>query len=303
MTSTATIDGFALTVPGTDIPLVVDEGHLRADGTDGTAFGMVSEVVWDLTHPDQRPTFDRFATEYAAIRTAEQRDLSAEEVRELPQVRADHPLAQMWEQRAASYALLPQALVGLSPGRAIDIGAGCGWLAAGLARMGWTMAATDITVDGGDGLAAARHHAEDLLLVRADMHSLPFASESVDLVVFNASLHYGAPVTGALQEAARVITPGGRIVVMDSPTFEDPAAGHQMVAESHEQLSKTLDVLPAALPGPGFVARDDLVGFAFERLDSASRVRTAFHRWRGARRAGREVAERPVLVAPIGADT
>lgn len=288
---------FRLTVPGTDTPLVEDDGRLTADGD---SFGVVVDGIWDLVRDERRPILDCFAAKYAAVRAKEHRELSPAEVQALPNVDSSHPLATMWQQRAASYERFKTAISATAPGLAIDIGAGSGWLAADLARSGWHAAAVDVTVHGGDGLAAARHHDAHLLLIRAEMQVLPFATNSVDLAVFNASLHYAENVIDALHEAARVVRPGGSLAVLDSPVFRDPAAGHTMVEEFAAYSRTTLGVPAADLEGPGFVAESDLGEFPFDRSGDPAGWRDRVHQWRGARKAGRETAASPLLIATIG---
>jgi ubiquinone/menaquinone biosynthesis C-methylase UbiE len=48
-----------------------------------------------------------------------------------------------------------------------------------------------------------------------DMYHLPFARESVDLVVFHQVLHYADDAAAAVAEAARCLRPGGRVLVVD----------------------------------------------------------------------------------------
>jgi len=288
---------FSLTEPGTDVPLVERAAQLVGAGA---TFGQVGEGIWDLIRPERRPVLDRFAADYAAVRAAESRELSAAQVQTLPLIDDNHPLAGMWRERAASHARFKSTIRAVPAGSALDIGAGCGWLAADLARSGWCAAAVDVTVDGGDGLAAARYHNAELLLARAEMQALPFASNSVDLAVFNASLHYAADVSDALVEAARVVRPGGSVVVLDSPVFSDPAAGRSMVDEFVVHSETTLGLRAAQHEGKGFVTEDDLLGHGLAPVHADGRLRRRVHQWRGARKAGRETATRPLLVATIG---
>ena len=294
--------GFRLTAPGTNESLAVVDDTLVGNGH---AFGQLDHGIWDLTRPQARPVLDDFAHDYARVRAAEGRTLSADQVRALPAIEADHALASMWRQRKTSFDLF-HAWLRTRPDlqgerSVVDLGAGCGWLAAHLARDRWQAAAIDITVDGGDGLAAARHHREPLLLIRAEMSALPFADDSVDLAVFNASLHYAADVTAALAEARRVVRPRGYLAVIDSPIFHSPVAGHAMVDEFAQSARQAHGFAPPAHLGAGFVTWQQVEQFGFTPIVMASGPRARFHQWRGARRAGREVAQRPQLVAQSAA--
>lgn len=308
--------GFQLTSPGTDQTLCADQTPRTdetrwADGStlvdDGGRRYECVDGVWDFIVDSRRDAIERFATDYAAVRSAEARTpRSADAVRALPYADLSGELVDMWAQRAQSFDRFLDRLgsrTGAETGTVVDLGAGCGWLAARLAAAGWTAAAVDITVDGGDGLAAARWHDHDLFLARAEMDLLPFQTGSVDLVVFNASLHYAPDMATTLTEAARVTRPGGRIVIMDSPVFTDPAAGVAMVAEFAAATTAAHGVTPATLFGPGFVTEADLDRFVTHhrpaqvtRIDDRHGPMGAIRSRLGARRAGREIAKRPLLM-------
>ena len=49
----------------------------------------------------------------------------------------------------------------------------------------------------------------------ADMYRLPLGDASFDTAVLQMVLHYAEDPTGAVAEAARVLTPGGRLIVID----------------------------------------------------------------------------------------
>jgi SAM-dependent methyltransferase len=47
------------------------------------------------------------------------------------------------------------------------------------------------------------------------MEEVPIESASVDLVFFSQSLHHALHPERAVEEAARILVPGGRVVVLD----------------------------------------------------------------------------------------
>ena len=54
----------------------------------------------------------------------------------------------------------------------------------------------------------------------ADMYSLPFSESVMDAVVFHQVLHFAEDPAGAVAEGARVLAPGGRLVVVDFAPHE-----------------------------------------------------------------------------------
>lgn len=257
--------------------------------------------VFDFVRPERRDAIDRFARDYAAVRVAEGREpMSAEAIEALPYRDLSGDLHDMWRARSDSFDRFMERVDTSRHGSMVDVGGGCGWLARRFAASGWRASVLDITVDG-DGLAAAAQLDETLLLVRAEMDDVPFEDDSVDLVVFNASLHYATDVGVTLREAARIIRPGGMLAVLDSPVFASSAAGDQMVAEFERQAETELGVPAPTLFGPGYVTEADLDRplpsmAPWDRVDDRSGIVGALRSRLGARRAGRETAKRPLLI-------
>ncbi|QIO22550.1 class I SAM-dependent methyltransferase [Haloarcula sp. JP-L23] len=108
-----------------------------------------------------------------------------------------------------------------------------------------------IVVDAAPGmLRRARSHG--LVAIVGDAGRLPLAAESVDAVLIVDALHHMAQVDAVISEAARVLRPGGVLVVRE---FN-----------------------PATLRGRGLVAAEHLVGFAsvfFTPDELTRRVATA----------------------------
>jgi ArsR family transcriptional regulator len=62
----------------------------------------------------------------------------------------------------------------------------------------------------------------------ADMYRLPLADAGFDLVVMQMVLHYAEDPEGALSEAARVLRPGGRLVIVDLAPHRDHGAFYRL---------------------------------------------------------------------------
>lgn len=102
-------------------------------------------------------------------------------------------------------------------GHVLDIGTGTGrmleLLAPGsLGATGIDRSADMLRVARGKLEAAKLSHCE---VRQADMYALPQADASVDTVLLHQVLHYADNPGAAIAEAARVLAPGGRLLVVD----------------------------------------------------------------------------------------
>jgi 2-polyprenyl-6-hydroxyphenyl methylase/3-demethylubiquinone-9 3-methyltransferase len=107
---------------------------------------------------------------------------------------------------AARAALIPPAA---RPGAVLlDLGCGGGLLAPHVARLGYRHVGVDLVAV---SLDLARRHG--VVPVRADVHRLPFISESVDVVSAGEILEHVPDPSTVLREACRVLRPGGLLVL------------------------------------------------------------------------------------------
>jgi SAM-dependent methyltransferase len=211
------------------------------------------------------PALDLFAREYARHRAGEGRGYRDETLFELPFVKTG-PHAAQWAVRARTFeafmaeVLRPQARLSRTPLTVVDLGAGNGWLSYRVAIDGHRVFALDVRNDDVDGLGAAEPfllRAPSMRRIVGPFEEVPLASGSVDIAVFNASLHYATDLGAVLREAERVIRSGGLIVIMDSPFYRSEADGLTMVAEKREQFGGQAEVL-MALPFIEFLTRERL---------------------------------------------
>lgn len=119
-------------------------------------------------------------------------------------------------------AALLRALEDRPVGRLLDVGTGTGRVI----ELVNGRATSAIGVDRSPEmlrLARARLDAAGLgsVLVRqADMSALPFDNGAFDTVVMNQVLHFASDPGGVLQEAARVLGPGGQLLIADYAAHE-----------------------------------------------------------------------------------
>ena len=117
-----------------------------------------------------------------------------------------------------SWKSLAEALLRLMPPLVIaDLGAGDGAFALLLAQRAEQVIAVDSSarmLDFGRE-QAARHGIENVDFRLGDMEEPPIDAASVDLVFFSQSLHHALHPEQAVQQAARILRPAGRIAILD----------------------------------------------------------------------------------------
>ena len=113
------------------------------------------------------------------------------------------------------------AALGNGPGNVLDAGMGPGRLCAILGDRGWTVWGVDASEEM-VALARSRLPNASDRLVSASIEVMPFEDDWFDAVVATGVLEY-AVVPDALRELARVVRPGGRIVV----SYPNPRAAYR----------------------------------------------------------------------------
>jgi len=111
--------------------------------------------------------------------------------------------------RALSY-LLPAAEVA-------DLGCGDGYLTIEAARWAKKVVAVDRSPDmlARAKALARRRKVSNIVWKRGELERVPLADASVDIAVLSQALHHAVEPPRALAEAARVLRPGGRLLVLD----------------------------------------------------------------------------------------
>jgi ubiquinone/menaquinone biosynthesis C-methylase UbiE len=117
-----------------------------------------------------------------------------------------------------SWKSVAEALLRLMPPLVVaDLGAGEGASALLLAQRAKKVIAVDSSarmIEVGRE-QAQRHGLKNIDYRLGDMEEIPIGDGEVDLVFFSQSLHHALHPERALAEAARILVPGGRIVILD----------------------------------------------------------------------------------------
>lgn len=151
-----------------------------------------------------------------------------------------------------SWKSLAEALLRLMPPLVIaDLGAGDGAFALLLAQRAKQVIAVDSSAKmlefGRE--QAARNGIDNVDFRLGDMEEAPIEDGNVDLVFFSQSLHHAPHPERAVQEAARILRPGGRVAILDlsKHRFEE---ARELYAD--ERLGFSEAELMDLLEGAGF---------------------------------------------------
>jgi len=254
-----------------------------------------------------------FLRHYETVRDGEGSSLPLEIVRGLPGLPPNsypREVSALWRRRQQAYQRLIALLrrrtsTGGASLNVLELGAGNGWLSWRLHGLGHHMVATDICLSPDHGLGMAQRVASTsetagdrpaFVCVQATMERLPFVDRQFDVVLAAASLHYARSVTRAVREAARVLAPGGALILVDTPLYEKAAAGQIVVARRLAEQRTRFGTEGAGTAGHYFLVRPDLrrtfhlAGLRYQEIAVHGTLRSTAG---GVRRWGRRALRRP----------
>jgi ArsR family transcriptional regulator len=146
-----------------------------------------------------------------------------------------------------SWFLWSSALASLLPALDVaDFGCGTGVLSVSIARWAKTVLAIDQNPDALHEARsrAKRQGARNITFLREDLHHLSLPAERTGLVVLSQSLHHVEDPQAVLAEAARILTHGGKVVVLElmphRETWVQERLGHRHLGFQPADLERQL---------------------------------------------------------------
>ena len=134
----------------------------------------------------------------------------------------------------------------LPPLRVADLGCGEGYLTIEASRWASEVIAVDrsASVLARARALAARRKVSNITWKTGDLEQLPLDDESVDVALLSQALHHAEDPARAIAEAARIIVPGGRVLLLDlrehNETWVRDRLGDRWTGFSEETLRKLL---------------------------------------------------------------
>lgn len=123
-----------------------------------------------------------------------------------------------------SWAAWARALGHLLPRvRVADLGCGEGYLSIESSRWASRVFAVDVSpkVLQGARAQAREKGARNITWKKGEIENLPLASESVDVALLSQALHHAKDPGRAVREAARILVPGGILLLLDLKTHKE----------------------------------------------------------------------------------
>lgn len=151
-----------------------------------------------------------------------------------------------------SWFLWAQALGALMPKLTVaDFGCGTGVLTVEIARWAKKVIAIDVSED---VLEKARERVQregrrNVELLCEDLHALPLKDNRVDVVVISQSLHHVEEPSRVLEEAYRILAPGGRLLVLELMPHDERWVRERL---GHWHLGFDPESIRTQMAGAGF---------------------------------------------------
>jgi SAM-dependent methyltransferase len=168
-----------------------------------------------------------FEKRYVQLREKENRLYRDEIVKRLPRIPVDHPTRNEWHLRKICLDELVSHLEKRGQCKSIlEVGCGNGWLSHALVTsLGAGVCALDINeIELNQGARVFK--SDDLTFVYADIFTVPFNGYQFDTIILASATQYFADVPRLLSRLLELLTPTGRIYLVDSPWYSEATVGN-----------------------------------------------------------------------------
>ena len=134
----------------------------------------------------------------------------------------------------------------LPPVRVADLGCGEGYLTIETSRWASKVVAVDrsASVLRRAQDLASRRHVTNVVWKTGELEALPLKDESVDIALMSQALHHAGDPAKAMEEAVRILVPGGRLLLLDLREHDEEwvrkKLGDKWLGFSEEKLRKLL---------------------------------------------------------------
>ncbi len=160
----------------------------------------------------------KFEEIYTAVRIAENRIYTDEQVRILPEIDPSHPHFREWQVRERSFRRLAVYLAQFKhPPKMLEIGCGNGWLSARLAKqVAEQVTGIDINSEELEQGSRVFRDIRNLRFVYGDIRKNNPVMEKFDIILFAASLQYFPSLKEILKTVKEYIAESGYVMITDT---------------------------------------------------------------------------------------
>ena len=151
----------------------------------------------------------------------------------------------------------------LPPVTVADLGCGEGYLTIEVARWAGRVIAVDRSVEvlRRARELARRRRATNIIWKRGDLERLPIRDAAVNVALLSQALHHAHSPSAALAEAARIVVPGGRVLVLDLRAHDEAWVRTRLDDrwlgfDDRQSAQPAVRRRPRARPGAGGRAQD-----------------------------------------------
>lgn len=164
------------------------------------------------------PLETEFEQKYLDVRRKENRVLSDELVRDLPETPSAFQHHNEWKLRQVSTQMVMSRLEGSKYELVLDLGCGNGWFSNKLAEISATVIGVDMNIS--ELKQASRvFPKENLKFCYADIFGCNLPENVFDLITINAAIQYFPDVNRLLNRLLQLLKPSGEIHIIDSSFY------------------------------------------------------------------------------------